>query len=209
MDVTRWNDAVQTITSKDWLTLPEETRKATVEVIEGARFTMAELIDQVGITTPRTVHWYIEKGLLPEAERVGKNRHLYDARHVALMRIVNHLKMHMPLGWVTTLCRRILESGVSAADLVRVHTLLGDAYPEEPDFTPASIEETLCSWLGWNFRDRTNLLTGYDPQLLALAHLFEAWIGACLIAYAVDSQGDLGRPEGRSSKRNTAAKGGI
>lgn len=64
--------------------------------MEPKTYKLSELCDLAGVT-PRTVHFYIQQGLLPPAATLGPKA-TYDASHLARLRLIRSLqKEHLPL----------------------------------------------------------------------------------------------------------------
>ena len=82
-------------------------------------FDIKELCAEAGVT-PRTVHFYIQQGLLPPAGSLGPGAR-YDEGHVARLKLIKLLqKQHLPLSEI----RRQLESldDAKVLALVSEHT---------------------------------------------------------------------------------------
>ena len=105
-------------------------------------YDLKELCDRAGVT-PRTVHFYVQQGLLPAAGSPGPGAR-YGAGHVARLRLIRLLqRQHLPLaeigkrlkglsdghvaGLVAEARRRRDASGGTALDYIR--GILSDAGP--------------------------------------------------------------------------------
>lgn len=89
------------------------------------RFTMSELVDRTGVPAA-TIRYYLSAGLLPPPVKVAANRHLYDERHVELVRLVRLLRerRQLPIEAIARLLPDLLpdllgrpEGGVFRADM--------------------------------------------------------------------------------------------
>lgn len=117
--------------------------------VPDAEFDIKELSQRSG-TTPRTVHFYVQQGLLPPAGSLGP-RARYGEGHVARLKLIRLLqKQHLPLAEIgrrlkgltdeqvrelldETKERRVRGSG-SALDYIR--SVLGDQSAQERERLP-------------------------------------------------------------------------
>lgn len=114
-----------------------------------AEFDLKELCSKASVT-PRTVHFYVQRGLLPPAGAPGAGAH-YTAGHVARLRLIRLLKkQHLPLveigkrlknltdrqveGLLTEAKQRPAASGGSALEYIR--GVLSDTPPHAPAGMP-------------------------------------------------------------------------
>ena len=65
--------------------------------------------------TPRTVHYYIQQGLLPHAT-TGGAKASYDDRHLARLRLIKQLqRLHLPLAEIRDRLRRLTDDEIERA----------------------------------------------------------------------------------------------
>lgn len=92
---------------------------------EDTPFNLRELAAQAGVT-PRTIHFYIQQGLLPPAGSLGPQAR-YGAGHLARIRLIKRLqKQHLPLAEISGRIRSLSDG--------QVERLLLES---EPDASPA------------------------------------------------------------------------
>jgi len=87
------------------------------------RFDLKELCSLSGVT-PRTVHFYIQQGLLPSAGSPGPGAK-YDEGHLARLRLIRHLQReHLPLADI--------RKGLKAMGDGAVRTLASETPMDQP-----------------------------------------------------------------------------
>ena len=85
---------------------------------ENAQYSLRQLAVEAGVT-PRTIHFYIQQGLLPSAGTLGSQAR-YNAGHLARLRLIKRLqKEHLPLAEIAERIRSLTDS--------QVGRLLGEA----------------------------------------------------------------------------------
>lgn len=83
-----------------------------------AAYSLRELAVEAGVT-PRTIHFYIQQGVLPSAGSLGSGAR-YSAGHLARLRLIKRLqKEHLPLGEIAGRIRALSDPEVEG--------LLGEA----------------------------------------------------------------------------------
>lgn len=85
---------------------------------ESARYNLRQLAVEAGVT-PRTIHFYIQQGLLPSAGTLGSQAR-YGTGHLARLRLIKRLqKEHLPLAEIADRIRSLTDP--------QVEGLLGEA----------------------------------------------------------------------------------
>jgi DNA-binding transcriptional MerR regulator len=93
--------------------------------MESDRLTLTELSDRSNVT-PRTVHFYIQQGLLPPAGSPGPGAK-YDEGHLARLRLIRRLQReHLPLAEI----RKRLEAMDDEAIRTAAAESTADQHPE-------------------------------------------------------------------------------
>jgi AcrR family transcriptional regulator len=79
-------------------------------VVARGGFPISELVSRTGVPAA-TVHHYLRLGLLPRPDRIGRNRFLYDERHVRALTLVRLLRERrgLPLPAIRKVLPDLLE----------------------------------------------------------------------------------------------------
>lgn len=76
-----------------------------------AAYSLRELAVEAGVT-PRTIHFYIQQGVLPSAGSLGSQAR-YGSGHLARLRLIKRLqKEHLPLGEIAGRIRSLTDPQV-------------------------------------------------------------------------------------------------
>jgi AcrR family transcriptional regulator len=81
-----------------------------VQVVVRGTFPISELVDRTGVPAA-TIHHYLRLGLLPRPDRSGRNRFLYDERHVRALTLIRLLRerRRLPLNAIRKVLPDLLE----------------------------------------------------------------------------------------------------